>query len=85
VHEITFIMVMMLMAYSIGDLMKCSGVMSLIVVAVMLRTYGYYNLSPQGKLIVGQNFHTIAYFAEALVLVVIGLGFLTKDNSSWSW
>jgi NhaP-type Na+/H+ or K+/H+ antiporter len=85
VHEITFISIIMFIAYSLGDLAKASGVVSLIVVAVMMRTYGYYNLSPQGKLVVGQNIHVIAYFVEALVFVIIGLGFLTRNNDAWSW
>jgi NhaP-type Na+/H+ or K+/H+ antiporter len=85
VHEITFVLVMFFMAYSLGDLCKASGVVSLIVVAVMMRTYGYYNLSPKAKLITGQNVHTFGYFSEALVLVIVGLGLLEKGNSSWSW
>ena len=58
VHETAFIGMLMFMAYNIGDFVnvadpethahsvQASGVVSLIIVALIFRTYGYYSLSP---------------------------------------
>ena len=37
------------LAYSISDLCKMSGIISLLTAGVIMAHYGWYNLSPQGK------------------------------------
>ena len=37
------------LVYYIADLIKMSGIISIIVTAVMQAQYAWYNLSPQGK------------------------------------
>ena len=74
VHETFLLATMAFLSYYIADLFKMSGIISIIVTAVMQAQYSWYNLSPQGKTVSSVTFQTLSYFAEALIFSYIGLG-----------
>ena len=49
IHETFTLILFGILSYYISDLMKMSGIISIIVTAVMQGQYSWYNLSPQGK------------------------------------
>ena len=84
VHE-TFLLIMIaFLSYYIADLLKMSGIISIIVTSVMQAQYSWYNLSPQGKSVSAVTFQTLSYFAEALIFSYIGLGIFRQPQQDWS-
>ena len=49
VHETFLLGTIAFITYYVADLLKMSGIISIIVTAVMQAQYAWYNLSPQGK------------------------------------
>ena len=72
-------------AYSFGDYIKYSGVCSIIVVALIMKNYGYPSLSEKGKKSSTVTFKMLGYMAEVLIFGMIGVGFFQKENMVWSW
>ena len=74
IHETFVLAVIAFLSYYIADLFEMSGIISIIVTAVMQAQYSWYNLSPQGKSVSAVTFQTLGYFSEALIFSYIGLG-----------
>lgn len=74
VHETFLLVTIAFLSYYVADLFEMSGIISIIVTAVMQAQYSWYNLSPQGKSVSAVTFQTLGYFAEALIFSYIGLG-----------
>ena len=84
IHE-TFIMFLFgIISYYISDLLKMSGIISIIVTAVMQAHYSWYNLSPQGKHVSAVTFQTLGYFSEAMIFSYVGVGIFQYRHSDWS-
>ena len=84
VHETFLLISIAFLAYYIADLLKMSGIISIIVTSVMQAQYSWYNLSPQGKSVSAVTFQTLSYFAEALIFSYIGLGIFRQPQQDWS-
>ena len=74
IHETFVLAVIAFLSYYIADLFEMSGIISIIVTAMMQAQYSWYNLSPQGKSVSAVTFQTLGYFSEALIFSYIGLG-----------
>ena len=84
IHE-TFIMFLFgFISYYISDLLKMSGIISIIVTAVMQAHYSWYNLSPQGKHVSAVTYQTLGYFSEAMIFSYVGVGIFGYRKSDWS-
>ena len=84
VHETFLLLMIAFLVYYIADLLEMSGIISIIVTAVMQAQYSWYNLSPQGKSVTAVTFQTLGYFAEALIFSYIGLGIFRQPQQDWS-
>ena len=84
-HETFFIGLVGLAAYSFGDYVKYSGVCSIIVVAMIMRNYGWYSLSLEGRAATKVTFKMLGYLSEVIIFGMIGMGFWQPDNNTWSW
>jgi len=62
------------MSYYVADMFKYSGIISIIVTAVMQAQYSWYNLSKQGKESSALTVQSLGYFSEALIFCYIGIG-----------
>jgi ABC-type microcin C transport system permease subunit YejB len=47
--------------------------------------YGWYNLSPQGKVLSSASFQVIGFALEAFVFCYLGLSFFSYAGFYWSW
>ena len=74
VHETFLLITIAFLSYYVADLLKMSGIISIIVTSVMQAQYSWYNLSPQGKSVSAVTFQSLGYFSEALIFSYIGLG-----------
>ncbi len=72
-------------AYTVSDLVGMSGIMSMVVCAVLMAHYAWYSLSPQGKHVSSVAFQVIGFLAESFVFVYLGLAFFVYVNEPWSW
>ena len=84
IHETFVLAVIAFLSYYIADLFEMSGIISIIVTAMMQAQYSWYNLSPQGKSVSAVTFQTLGYFSEALIFSYIGLGIFQKPQEDWS-
>lgn len=84
VHETFLLITIAFLTYYIADLLKMSGIISIIVTSVMQAQYSWYNLSPQGKSVSAVTVQSLGYFSEALIFSYIGLGIFTSSTSDWS-
>ena len=85
IHETFTLILFGILSYYISDLLKMSGIISIIVTAVMQGQYSWYNLSPQGKHVSAVTSQTLCYFAEALIFCYIGVGIFSYKASDWSF
>ena len=83
-HETFLLLIFAAFSYFTADLLKMSGIISIIVTAVMQAQYAWYNLSPQGQHVTAVTFQSLAYFSEALIFCYIGLGFFSYSKFDWS-
>ena len=74
VHETFTLIIFAFMSYYVADMHELSGIISIIVTAVMQAQYSWYNLSPQGKHVSAVTIQTLGYFSEALIFCYIGIG-----------
>ena len=84
IQETFFMMMMAIQSYYVGEVLKASGVTSLIACAVMQAQYSWYNLSPQGKHASGITVATLGFLAEAYVFCIIGLGMMNLAATNWA-
>ena len=84
VHETFLLVTIAFMSYYMADVFEMSGIISIIVTAVMQAQYSWYNLSPQGKSVSAVTFQTLGYFSEALIFSYIGLGIFKQPQQDWS-
>lgn len=84
VHETFLLITIAMISYYVADMLEMSGIISIIVTAVMQAQYSWYNLSPQGKSVSAVTFQTLGYFAEALIFSYIGMGIFQQPQQDWS-
>ncbi len=56
IKETLFVFCFGYLSYSIGELVHMSGIIALLTSGVIIAHYGWYNLSPQGKLVTSCSF-----------------------------
>jgi solute carrier family 9 (sodium/hydrogen exchanger), member 6/7 len=61
-------------SYYCSDAFGQSGIISIIVTAVFMGQYTWYNLSPQAKHVTAVTFQTLGFGAEAVIFSFLGLG-----------
>jgi len=80
IHETFLLVTIAFLSYYLADLLKMSGIISIIVTSVMQAQYSWYNLSPQGKTVSAVTIQTLGYFAEALIFSYVGLGIFNQPQ-----
>ena len=73
------------LAYSAGELAGQSGIICLLTTGVIVAHYGWYNLSPQGKVLSSASYQVIGFALEAFVFCYLGLSFFSYAGFYWSW
>lgn len=84
IHETFVLATIAFLSYYIADMFEMSGIISIIVTAMMQAQYSWYNLSPQGKSVTAVTFQALGYFSEALIFSYIGLGIFQMPQQNWS-
>lgn len=72
-------------SYALGELAEQSGIICLLTTGVILAHYGWYNLSPQGKVLSSATLQVIGFALEAFVFCYLGLSFFSYADFFWSW
>ena len=73
------------LAYAVGELAGQSGIICLLTTGVILAHYGWYNLSPQGKVLSSATIQVIGFALEAFVFCYLGLSYFAYYDGYWSW
>lgn len=73
------------LSYSIGELVHVSGIISLLTSGIIMAHYGWYNLSPQGKVLSSASIQVIGFGLEAFVFAYLGLSFFSLYEQDWSY
>lgn len=73
------------LSYSVGEIVHVSGIISLLTSGVLMAHYGWYNLSPQGKVLSSATFQVIGFGLEAFVFAYLGLSFFSLYEKDWSY
>ena len=82
----TFTLLMLgILSYYTGESTHQSGILSIIVTAVMMSHYTWYNISTQGKQVSAITFKTLGYFAEVMVFSTLGFAVIANKGSDWSF
>lgn len=74
VQETFALILFAFMSYYVADMFKYSGIISIIVTAVLQAQYSWYNLSKQGRESSAVTVQSLGYFSEALIFCYIGIG-----------
>ena len=80
--EFSFFLLMAYLPYPFCDGMGMSGILGILVSAVILAHYAHYNLSKITQISSQQAFRTLAFLAETFVFIYLGTA-LTTFNHSW--
>ena len=72
------------LSYLLSDVVKASGIISLLTAGIIMAHYTWYNLSPQGKQSSFIVFQFLGYILEAFVFSYLGLTFFSYSNLTWS-
>jgi len=84
VKETLLIFSMGYLSYTAGELFHVSGIICLLTSGITMATYGWYNLSPQGKQLSSATIQIIGYALEALVFGYLGLSYFSIIDMDWS-
>jgi sodium/hydrogen exchanger-like protein 6/7 len=85
IKETLVIFSMGYLSYSIGELVHVSGIISLLTSGIIMAHYGWYNLSPQGKVLSSASIQVIGFGLEAFVFAYLGLSFFSLYEQDWSY
>ena len=73
------------LSYLFSEVLKASGIISLLTCGVVMAHYSWYNLSPQGKQSSFIVFQFLGYATEAFVFSYLGLTFFSYGELDWSF
>jgi NhaP-type Na+/H+ or K+/H+ antiporter len=73
------------MGYMISEILKLSGILTLLTSGVLMAHYTWYNLSPQSKTTTNLAFSALGFGAEAFVFAYLGLIFFSNTKLEYSW
>lgn len=62
-----------MVSYFLAEFTDNSAIVSMLVTSMFLSHYTYYNLSPQGKVVISVTVQTLGYMAEATVFGYVGI------------
>lgn len=75
-----------MISYFIAEFTENSAIVSMLVTSMFLSHYTYYNLSPQGKVVITVTVQTLGYMAEATVFGYVGIvSAQTLRHAPFSW
>lgn len=74
-----------LITYYVGDLVKLSGIISLLACGIIQAHYTWYNFSPQGKTTSSVTIGFLGNAMEAAVYSYVGIGLYSLIPSIWCW
>ena len=84
VAECAIIFAIAYIAYVVAEMMKQSGIISLLVCGITMAHYGWYNLSPQGQTSSNVVFQFLGFLAEGFVFAYLGLTFFSYTTMPFS-
>eukprot|EP00741_Cyanophora_paradoxa_P000057 tig00000057_g54.t1 len=79
--EISFVFVFAYIPYLIAEVLKLSGVMSILFGGIVMAHYTHFNLSPVSQITVQQAFHMFAYICETTVFIYLGMAVFGYTHS----
>ena len=79
-----FIFFISYLSYALTETLHYAGVISLIVVGVVLSSYGWYNLSDQGKQSTSLTFQLVGSLSQGLLFIFLGLSVFFNYTKSYS-
>uniref|UniRef100_A0A0G4FFJ0 Sodium/hydrogen exchanger n=1 Tax=Chromera velia CCMP2878 TaxID=1169474 RepID=A0A0G4FFJ0_9ALVE len=82
VLEAALIVIVPWVAYMAGDGLGYSGVVSILFCGMLMALYTYPNLSTEGKIVAHSVFSSLAFLAETIVFVFLGLA-IFSFNQQW--
>ena len=77
-----------MIGYFISEILELSGIVSLLMTAIVMSQYTFYNLSPQGRNTSTVIFNTLGYVAESSVFAYLGVSgvyYMVTQPISWSF
>jgi NhaP-type Na+/H+ or K+/H+ antiporter len=73
------------LAYLVSEVVKASGIISLLTSGIIMAHYTWFNLSPQGKQSSFIIFQFLGFILEAFVFSYLGLTFFSYSELMWSF
>lgn len=75
-----------MISYFLAEFTDNSAILSMLVTSIFLSHYTYFNLSPQGKVVISVTVQTLGYMAEATVFGYVGIvSAQTLRHAPFSW
>ena len=84
IHEISLLFFLANIAYITAEFLALSGVISLLICAIVMAHYTWYNLSSKAKSGSSQSFQLVGEISESFVFVYLGLSTFSFLPSHWS-
>ena len=78
--EISMMLLCPWVSYLIAEGLKLSGIVSILTNGVFLSYYATPNISPAAKKVIKMGYETIAYSAETVVFLFLGIGLFAFDH-----
>ena len=79
-NEISIMVLCPWVSYLIAEGLKCSGIVSILINGVFLAQYVAPNLSKTSKKVIKAGYETVAWGAESIVFLFIGIGIFAIDK-----
>lgn len=77
--EPVIILVMAYLSYLVGDMVKWSGIISMIVCGMLQASYAFHNMSHKSLITIRRFLKTLANFFEAIIFVDLGIAIVRKS------
>jgi NhaP-type Na+/H+ or K+/H+ antiporter len=88
IGEGALIISLAMIGYFISEIFELSGIVSLLMTAIVMSQYTYHNLSPQGQSTSTVLFSTLGYVGEAIVFAYLGVSsvyYLVSEPVCWQF
>lgn len=88
IGESSLIISFAMIGYFISEILELSGIVSLLMTAIVMSQYTFYNLSPQGRNTSTVIFSTLGYVAESSVFAYLGVSgvfYMVTQPICWSF
>ena len=88
IGESSLIISLAMIGYFVSEILELSGIVSLLMTAIVMSQYTFYNLSPQGRNTSTVIFGTLGYVAESSVFAYLGVSgvyYFLSQPICWSF